>query len=210
MRTCALLMGLLSSLTWAEPPAGGGGLPQPATDELSLAQRGRIDEQLARNVDDLQYAGVLMAVPPMLLPQQASLQWPLRSVASYTDPGYHGISNFVDLNSAYPNQLLDWNCGARTYDQAGGYNHAGIDLFLWPFPWLMMDQGAIDIVAAAPGMIIGKTDGNDDRSCPNNYSADWNAVYVQHADGSVAWYGHMKKLSQTNKPIGSTVAAGFG
>ena len=208
MRTCALLMGLLSSLTWAEPPAGGGGLPQPATDELSLAQRGRIDEQLARNVDDLQHAGVLMAVSPMILPQQASLQWPLRSVASYTDPGYHGISNFVDLNSAYPNQLLDWNCGARTYDQAGGYNHAGIDLFLWPFPWLMMDQGAIDIVAAAPGMIIGKTDGNDDRSCPNNYSADWNAVYVQHADGSVAWYGHMKKLSQTNKPIGSTVAAG--
>jgi len=57
MRTCALLMGLLSSLTWAEPPAGGGGLPQPATDELSLAQRGRIDEQLARNVDDLQHAG---------------------------------------------------------------------------------------------------------------------------------------------------------
>ena len=71
-----------------------------------------------------------------------------------------------------------------------------------------MDQQAIDIVAAAPGTIIGKVDGNDDRSCPNNYSADWNAIYVQHGDGTVAWYGHMKKFSQTSKPIGATVATG--
>ncbi|MEO6689267.1 MAG: peptidoglycan DD-metalloendopeptidase family protein [Dokdonella sp.] len=208
MRTIAVLLGLLSSVACAEPPAGGGGLPHPASDELSITQRERIDAQLVRNVADLQRAGMLASTPPLLAPQQGGLQWPLRAVASYADPGYHGISNFVDLNSAVPNLLLDWNCGMRTYDQAGGYNHAGIDIFLWPFPWLMMDQQAVDIIAAAPGTIIGKVDGNDDRSCPNNYSADWNAVYVQHGDGTVAWYGHMKKLSQTSKPIGSTVGVG--
>ncbi|MEO7875862.1 MAG: peptidoglycan DD-metalloendopeptidase family protein [Dokdonella sp.] len=195
-------------LASAMPPAGGGGVPHPASDELSDAQRARIDAELQRNVARLERDGRLQSVPPLLAPTQGGLQWPLRSKAGYTDFDYHGISNFVDLDPTFPNHLLDWNCGARTYDQAGGYNHAGIDIFLWPFPWLMMDQQSVEIVAAAPGTIIGKVDGNDDRSCPNNYSDDWNAVYVQHTDGSVAWYGHMKKQSQTGKPIGATVATG--
>jgi len=208
MRVCAIVLAMLPVLAAAAPPAGGGGIPHPASDELEPAQRARIDAELARNVAELERRGQLATTPPLLTPDQGGLQWPLRPTAGYTDSGYHGISNFVDLDPTYPNHLLDWNCGARTYDQSGGYNHAGIDFFLWPYPWLMMDQQSIDIIAAAPGTIIGKIDGNDDRSCPNNYSADWNAVYVQHTDGTVAWYGHMKKLSQTTKPIGATVATG--
>jgi len=207
MRVSLLLVGLLPGIVVAGAPAGGGRMPFEARDELSVEQRARIDEQLAHNVAELERAGTLAPVTP-LSPLQGGLQWPLKATAGHNDPGYHGISNFVDLDPTFPNHLLDWNCNARTYDQAGGYNHAGIDIFLWPFSWLLMDQQAIDIVAAAPGTIIGKVDGNDDRSCPDHYSADWNAVYVQHADGTVAWYGHMKKLSQTAKPIGATVALG--
>lgn len=204
----AMLLCLLGLPALARPPEGGGRMPMQPADEISPAQRARIDAELAANVDELTRQGKLAATPPLLTPLQGGLQWPLRSVAGYADPGYHGISNFVDLNPAFPNQLLDYNCGTRTYDLASGYNHAGIDLFLWPFAWTLMDQQSVDIVAAAPGTIIGKQDGFDDRSCPNNYSADWNAVYVQHADGSVAWYGHMKKLSLTSRPIGAAVAAG--
>jgi len=207
MRASLLLVGLLPGIVVAGAPAGGGRMPFEARDELSVEQRARIDEQLAHNVAELERAGTLAPVTP-LAPLQGGLQWPLKATAGHNDPGYHGISNFVDLDPTFPNHLLDWNCNARTYDQAGGYNHAGIDIFLWPFSWLLMDQQAIDIVAAAPGTIIGKVDGNDDRSCLDHYSADWNAVYVQHADGTVAWYGHMKKLSQTAKPIGATVALG--
>jgi len=207
MRASLLLVGLLPGIVVAGAPAGGGRMPFEARDELSVEQRARIDEQLAHNVAELERAGTLAPVTP-LSPLQGGLQWPLKATAGHNDPGYHGISNFVDLDPTFPNHLLDWNCNARTYDQAGGYNHAGIDIFLWPFSWLLMDQQAIDIVAAAPGTIIGKVDGNDDRSCPDHYSADWNAVYWQHADGTVAWYGHMKKLSQTAKPIGATVALG--
>jgi len=207
MRVSLLLVGLLPGIVVAGAPAGGGRMPFEARDELSVEQRARIDEQLAHNVAELERAGTLAPVTP-LSPLQGGLQWPLKATAGHNDPGYHGISNFVDLDPTFPNHLLDWNCNARTYDQAGGYNHAGIDIFLWPFSWLLMDQQAIDIVAAAPGTIIGKVDGNDDRSCLDHYSADWNAVYVQHADGTVAWYGHMKKLSQTAKPIGATVALG--
>ncbi|MBZ0223415.1 MAG: peptidoglycan DD-metalloendopeptidase family protein [Dokdonella sp.] len=199
---------LLGSLASAQLPAGGGAAPLLPHDEITVEQRARIDAMLARNVIELEREERLAPAMPNFV-MQGGLQWPLRAAAVIAgDPGFHGISNFVDLNSAYPNQLLDWNCGTRTYDLDDGYNHAGIDLFLWPFSWLLMDQQAVDIIAAAPGTIIGKTDGNDDRSCPDHYSADWNAVYVRHGDGSVAWYGHMKKTSLTGKPIGASVAAG--
>ena len=211
MLTGALLLSVAALAATPPLDEGGGGFDASAfRDEMTPQMRARIDTQIEDNVRLLQQRGVL---PPALLNGGISagpvlFDWPLSPVAGYTDPDYHGISNFVDLNPAYPNQLLDYNCGARTYDQATGYNHAGIDIFLWPYPWILMDQGAIRIVAAAPGTIVGKVDGNDDRSCPNNYSADWNAVYVQHADGTVAWYGHMRKFSQTAKTIGQTVALG--
>jgi len=103
--------------------------------------------------------------------------------------------------------LRDYECGTRTYDTVDGYNHAGIDYFTWPFGWLRMDLSLVRIVAAAPGVILGKTDGNFDRSCSTS-GGQWNAVYVRHADGTVAWYGHMKQGSVTSKPIGATVTAG--
>jgi hypothetical protein len=62
-------------------------------------------------------------------------------------------------------------------------------------------------VAAAPGVIIGKFDGNFDRSCVLS-NATWNAVYVQNSDGTVCWYGHMKSGSLTTKPMGASVALG--
>ncbi|MCZ7670052.1 MAG: M23 family metallopeptidase [Chloroflexi bacterium] len=64
-----------------------------------------------------------------------------------------------------------------------------------------MAEGTVSVVAAAPGIIIGKRDGNDDRSCDFN-SNQWNAVYLRHADGSVAWYGHLKNGSLTAKGDG--------
>ena len=208
----SVLMLAMTALADVPSPVfeGGGGIDAANfRDEMTPQMRARIDEQIQRNVAALQAQGIM---PPTLLsaPAVSSVlfDWPLKPVAGYNDPDYHGISNFVDLDPTYPNHLLDYTCGTRTYDLASGYNHAGIDIFLWPYPWILMDQGAIQIVAAAPGTIVGKVDGNDDRSCPNNYSADWNAVYVQHADGTVAWYGHMRKFSQTAKAIGQSVAVG--
>lgn len=191
----------------AEFGGGGQGSIQ-ADDYISRTQRLRIERMLQDNVAQLGAAGRLQA-SGLHLPLATALAWPLRPAVGFEgDPGVHGISNFIDHDPAYPDQLLDWNCGARTYDLASGYNHPGTDIFLWPFYWLKMDQGAVDIVAAAPGQIIGKTDGNPDRSCSFDGAGDWNAVYVQHADGSVAWYGHMRKDSLTSKAVGDTVNAG--
>lgn len=131
--------------------------------------------------------------------------FPLRT--STNDPGFYGISNFVDLDTSFPNSLQDYNCGTRTYDLNSGYNHQGIDIFTWPFGWDQMDRGLITVHAAASGTITAKFDGNFDRNCTFN-NDQWNAVFVTHEDGSVAWYGHMKKNSLTSKSIGQTVVEG--
>jgi peptidase M23-like protein len=76
-----------------------------------------------------------------------------------------------------------------------------------PDSWNLMAAQQIEIIAAAPGTIVSKSDGNFDQNCRFN-NGDWNAVYVQHDDGSIAWYGHMKRGSQTTKAIGQRVVAG--
>lgn len=61
-----------------------------------------------------------------------------------------------------------------------------------------MEAGAVKIVAAASGMIVGKYDGNFDKNCAFN-PGSWNAIYLRHDDGSLTWYGHMKNGSVTDK-----------
>jgi murein DD-endopeptidase MepM/ murein hydrolase activator NlpD len=136
-----------------------------------------------------------------------SLEWPLRSADGVNDPGYHGVSGFVDHNQSYPSQLSDYDCGTRTYDLDSGYNHDGTDYFTWPFKWHKMENNEVLVVASAPGTIMGRTDGNYDRNCSFG-GGGWNAVYIQHSDGTVAWYGHMKNGSVTSKQVGDSVSAG--
>jgi murein DD-endopeptidase MepM/ murein hydrolase activator NlpD len=134
-------------------------------------------------------------------------EWPVRAAAKLTDPGYYGISGFVDHDANYPDLLRDYNCGTRTYDLASGYNHGGTDIFLWPFIWNKMDDDDVEIVAAAAGRIIRRQDGNYDRNCGFG-SSNWNGVMIQHDDGSIALYVHMKRWSVTVKNAGSTVVTG--
>jgi murein DD-endopeptidase MepM/ murein hydrolase activator NlpD len=171
-------------------------------DDLSPTQRLRIQQQLA---EALTSAALRNRLPPKAT-AQLQLQWPLRDDGQGRF-GYHGISNFVDHDAAFPNRVRDYSCGTRSYDTASGYNHGGTDYFIWPFPWQLMDTGEIAVVAAADGIIVARADGNPDRSCRMG-DAPWNAVYVRHADASVAWYGHMKTGSVTARQVGDTVSAG--
>ncbi|HPF36561.1 MAG TPA: peptidoglycan DD-metalloendopeptidase family protein [Candidatus Krumholzibacteria bacterium] len=185
----------------------GGGWLDTAADEpcLTAEQRAAIKVMLADSAAELRARGLLPA--PDASAAVTGLIWPVRAAAHVHDPGVHGISNFVDQNAAFPDQLLDYDCGARTYDLTSGYNHQGTDIFTWPFSWHKMDDDDVEVVAAAPGVILQKSDGNYDRQCGFG-TGNWNAVYVQHADGSVAWYGHMKNGSLTAKTVGQSVAAG--
>lgn len=134
--------------------------------------------------------------------------WPVQKASNVAYNDIWSISNYVDHNATAPNSLSDYNCGTRTYDTSSGYNHRGLDVFSWPFSWYAMDNDQVEIIAGAPGQIIAKSNGHFDRSCDFNTTTPWNAVYIQHSDGSIAWYGHLKNGSLTTKNIGDTVSQG--
>ena len=177
---------------------------EQTTPPISEAQQEEIRRMLKSNIARLKELGIQAKVQDAA---PVSLHWPLRSAPGLNEPGYHGVSGFVDHNPNYPNQVEDYNCGDRSYDLDSGYNHKGTDYFLWPFAWHKVNADEVWVVAAAPGIIIGRRDGNTDRNCGFG-GGTWNAVYVQHADGSIVYYGHLKKDSVTAKQVGDTVSTG--
>jgi len=128
-------------------------------------------------------------------------EWPLkqRPPLDYT---YFGLSFFVDHDASQGN-VLDYNGGSRTYD-----GHTGTDISPQPYQWDMMDNSRVEVIAAASGTIVYKTDGNYDRRCDANYSYIANAIVLQHSDGSQTWYWHLKNGSLTSKEVGAVVQVG--
>lgn len=191
-----------------EPAASGNYTFNPNNAPcLTEIQRDNIKQTLQQNVEELSRQNQL-AFSPSNRGNHPLFIWPVQKAASSDYNEVWGISNYVDHNQATPNQLTDYNCDSRTYDTTSGYNHQGLDIFSWPFGWKMMDENTAEIVAAAAGQIIAKNDGQFDRSCDFNTTTPWNAVYIQHSDGSVAWYGHMKNGSTTTKNVGEMVTQG--
>ena len=186
--------------------AFGGEFKFPRSVCLTDDKRAEIQAQIEESVENLKAQGKLPNSSPMFMPP--AFIFPVRGNAgAVNDYAVHGISNFVDHNPSFPDQLLDYNCGMRTYDTMNGYNHTGVDIFNYPFSWNKMDRDEVAIVAAADGTIVFKSDGNFDRNCSFG-SGNWNAVYLLHPDGTISWYGHMKKDSLTAKPVGATVVQG--
>ncbi len=172
---------------------------------LTDEKRAEIQEQLQLSINKLRAEDKIAAIDSSLPPQ---FIFPVRgNAAAVTDFGVHRMVNFVDHNPAFPSQVRDYYCGTRTYDNSNGYNHKGIDIANYPFSWNKMDNNETIAVAAADGQIIFKSDGNFDRSCTFNNNS-WNAVYLRHADGTVSWYGHLKRSSLTTKAVGQSVAQG--
>lgn len=185
--------------------SGGGGYHFNNGECLSESQRQIIFAEIQKSRTQLEQANILKR-SPQIVPHPLFI-WPVTKSPTAPYNNVWSISNYVDHNPSFPNQVQDWACGDRTYDTSGGYNHKGIDIFTWPFSWYMLDNNQAWAVAAADGVIIYKSDGNFDRNCAFN-SGNWNAVYIQHADGSTAWYGHLKSGSLTSKLVGETVSAG--
>lgn len=202
---------VLMSVFWPFEPVcaqerfGGGNYSPEQVPCLTEKQSANIIKELKASSKLLEEKGMM---PPVQLLSEVKFVWPVRLAAQYKDPSFFGISNYVDNNPAVPNQLLDYNCGNRTYDLSGGYNHRGIDIFSWPLAQWRQQLNAVEIIAAAPGTILNKYDGQPDNNCSFCSNCNWNAVYILHANGSVAWYGHLKNGSLTSKTVGSTVQAG--
>ncbi|MDH3651215.1 MAG: M23 family metallopeptidase, partial [Saprospiraceae bacterium] len=179
-------------------PMGGGEYIGTKGPCLTDEERKQISAMLEKNVEQLIEEG-LIGGNHNRSSVVVSFDWPLRKTEDLPYYSYYATNNFVDQNST--SALLDYNCGARTYN-----GHRGMDYDTWPFPWYIYENDFVEVIAAEGGTIIGKSDGNDDDHC--SCSGSWNAVYIQHTDGSGAWYGHLKKNSLTSKGIGETVSKG--
>ena len=166
-------------------------------DHFSAADEARLAAQIESARARL-YAEGRLALPDLSI--STTFAWPLRSAhIGYFSP--YATSAFVDQNAAV-GPFLDWNCGVRSYDQ-----HRGTDIFTWPYGWLSMDLSRLEVIAAAPGTILVRADGNADRSCSAS-GANANLIVIQHADGSTAVYVHFKNGSVTPKQVGEAVATG--
>ncbi|MEZ4235137.1 MAG: peptidoglycan DD-metalloendopeptidase family protein [Myxococcota bacterium] len=122
-----------------------------------------------------------------------TLLW-LAVAASAQD--YAFPTSAADYGSFYPTAyrdhggVTDWDCGSITY--AG---HDGSDFGGGGFTG--MDAGR-DVTAAADGTVIAMHDGEFDRCTTGNCAGGGgfgNYVYLQHADGKVTIYGHLKQFS---------------
>lgn len=117
------------------------------------------------------------------------------------------VANFVDQNPE-KKAFIDWGGGKWTYDE-----HKGTDFSLWPYPWITMDHKMAYAIAAADGVIAEKIDGENDKTCGNiedllQQDLTWNMIKIKHADGTTTLYGHLKKHSIINKPVGARVQKG--
>jgi hypothetical protein len=176
---------LLPSHTFSQIDTGGGNveLPVPEHPCISPELELEIKQMLVINRAELIAQGILPATPDQR-DGIVQLAWPLKQANGFDQPSYYTTVNYVDLDPT--SGIQDYRCNSRSYN-----GHNGLDVSLWPFWWQMMDNNQVEIVASAPGIIIGKQDNFFDKNC--SCTGTWNAVYVEHADGSIAWYGHMKK-----------------
>ncbi len=175
---------------------------------LSDEKRSEIRARLERKVKELKGKDLYP------IPSNKSFQgftFPLKASTLNPYNNYYTISGFVDHNSEYSGSQFgdtnrDYFCGNRTYDTTDGYNHAGTDYALWPFSWYQYEAGLVDAVSVSKGLLLDKEDGNKDDDC--YCEGEWNAVYVQHEDGSIGWYGHLKKGSLVDKQFGDAIEQG--
>jgi PKD repeat protein/murein DD-endopeptidase MepM/ murein hydrolase activator NlpD len=161
-----------------------------------------IDAEVARNLEMLEAQGMVFAQSAT----PVSLEWPLRAGPTLNDYGYHGVSGFVDHNPAV-GARRDYNCGTRSYDLTSGYNHQGTDYFNYPYAWVKVDNSEVEVIAAAPGVLAAKRDGQFDRNCAMGSSLS-NNVVIRHDDASIAIYLHMKRGSVTTRPVGARIEVG--
>ncbi len=195
---------------------GSSPMALPGAEYMEFEPHGAIAEgaevvarqQAHANAQRLRTQGIL--VTPTITPTQpVTFIWPVRQAAGYNDFGFYAVTQLVDNDVNSPDFIIDYACGDRTWDITG-YNHGGTDIVAWPFPWNKMEENAMEVIAAADGVIISKFDGDtNDQSC--NFLQDLtfgNYIAIAHADGSVSWYAHLKYGNMTPKIAGDSVVAG--
>jgi len=173
----------------------------------------KIHEELNNNLKYLKKNNNLIAINTN---SDLKYAWPLKQADGFNYPNYWLIANYFD-HDVVRFSVTDYNCGQKTFDFPNDYDygtgtshgHRAVDIVPSPYPWKMMDNEQVEVIAAADGQIILKFDGHKDDNCDVwNSDTIWNAVFLKHSDGSTTWYGRLKSGTLTNKNIGDYVEKG--
>ncbi|MBI5877486.1 MAG: peptidoglycan DD-metalloendopeptidase family protein [Chloroflexi bacterium] len=179
----------------------GGENAEPPHDAIDPAAEQALQDSIQRNIRQLRARGVL---PAAASAQAVLYGWPVRLRPGITDYAGFYVSAFSDHNAA-GSAWLDYNSGTRTYD-----SHRGTDIALWPYSWNKFQAGDVQIVAAADGVILDRQSQTvvDDHCLTSTDNTLGNYIVLQHADGWITIYGHMRYNSLTAKGVGQTVTLG--
>jgi len=195
-------------------PDGGGAFLSGPSDQMDPAIKKLWVYRLKQSVASLRASGVIPAAPISPQITYSSLRMPLKRATAFTDSGYYAMEAFMDHNPA-AGQLRDFNCGTRTWEYNGDYNHTGTDINIFPFPWTRMNDNSVEVVAAAAGYIIegngynrSNVDGCDFTNCQGGAPCEANQIFLLHDDGTVGVYLHMKRNTITTKAIGARIEKG--
>ena len=186
-----------------QPSVESGQISDLARDDITPQEEQAVWARIQENIAALRRTGRGSALDSL---QSVTYELPLRMAPGLTDYGGFTIAAFPDHDPASGvTAVRDYNGGNRTYD-----GHQGTDYGLYPFKWNKVDAGEMQVVAAAAGTIVIRDNATPaDHSCAvNNLTGGGNMIALQHADGRVTFYAHMKYNSLTSKTIGQTVAQG--
>ncbi len=162
-------------------------------------------------------AGCTVAPEPLAEPEEPSPEARSGYALPIADPSLISGVIGVDHDPEVHDESTGGGLYCRNHDDepfpACYDEHRGSD-YLLDGGFEAMDAGSVDVLAAAPGVVIHTVDGNYDRchsegfevSC-DGYPMIANRVEVEHEDGRVTWYLHLMKDSVAVE-IGDEVACG--
>jgi len=134
--------------------------------------------------------------PPTKPPPEPTYQY-LRPLSGTPNQDWF-IGNYMDADRR-PDSFADYRGGFMTYDQ-----HTGLDFILADVD---QAEAGVPVLAARGGTVLEIRDGQNDREYSQDGGQLSNFVKIEHADGSVAEYKHLKMNSILVTP-GQQVKAG--
>ncbi len=111
------------------PLRGGGTAPQSRQQCMTTKEWSNLKAEINEQIQTLTAQRIISE--PISTGGRAEdllLEWPTQAGINFTEWNVDATPLFVDLDPAFPDSLLDYNCGKRTYDLASGYNHSGTDI----------------------------------------------------------------------------------
>lgn len=131
---------------------------------------------------------------------------PIAAMPGMYDYGFYHIPYGVDQLPG-PG-ISDFYCHFDDYNLTRTFEECTGTVFeIVPNGYQPLIYNVAQVVAAAEGIIVAKSDGNYDQRC-SSPSGGSNFVVLEHSDGSRTYYYDLKNGTQTGKTIGSILLAG--